>query len=189
MECFILDFIRNPESEPKFEATSGRKCYVWSCTLILSYHYCSNSTIGTSSASLPTMALATFHTWIRLSSAALQSTQGSFKFQLKSDIRFVWPPCINRLESMFSFKIQDNVDLILTVRVGHPPHLPAFALRRFDWDPKNICGGHNLHSPGWILQKDARPATWQNQHGRPGHVAWTVGFAGPKCQLNCPLSQ
>jgi len=51
--------------------------------------YGSNSSMGTSSASLPTIALATFQTWIKLSSAALQSTQGSLKFQLKSDIRFV----------------------------------------------------------------------------------------------------
>jgi hypothetical protein len=59
--------------------------------------HCSSSSIGTSSVSLPTIAFATFHTWTKLSSAALQSTQGSFKFQLKSEIRLVWPPCMNRL--------------------------------------------------------------------------------------------
>ena len=48
--------------------------------------HCSNSSIGTSSTSFPTIAFATFHTCIRLSSAALHKTQGSFIFQLKSDI-------------------------------------------------------------------------------------------------------
>lgn len=47
--------------------------------------------------SLPTIASATFHTCSRLSSAAEQSTQGSLRFQLKSDMRFVCPPCTNNL--------------------------------------------------------------------------------------------
>ena len=64
--------------------------------------HCSNSSIGTSSASLPTMAFATLQTWIRLSSAALHSTHGSFMFQLKSEIRLVWPPCMNNLVSDLS---------------------------------------------------------------------------------------
>ena len=60
----------------------------------------SNSSIGTSSASFPTIAFATFQTCIRLSSAALHSTHGSFMFQLKSAMRFVWPPCMKRLQNL-----------------------------------------------------------------------------------------
>ena len=68
------------------------------CKVSKTCYHCSNSSIGTSSASFPTIALATFHTWIKLSSAALHNTHGSFIFQLKSETRLVWPPCMNSLE-------------------------------------------------------------------------------------------
>ena len=93
------------------------------CHVQLYLLYCSNSSIGTSSASFPTIAFATFQTCMRLSSAALQSTHGSFKFQLKSDMRFVWPPCMKSLaycehRVSYCWVFEGK----LTTQEVHPPH-------------------------------------------------------------------
>ncbi len=93
--------------------------------------HCSSSSIGTSSASFPTMAFATFHTCIRLSSAALHKTQGSFMFQLKSAIRFVWPPCMKSLERIISIPFKSDSYLVLTTPAGHLLHLRGFVLHPY----------------------------------------------------------
>lgn len=64
--------------------------------------HASSSSVGTSSRSLPTIASATFHTCSKLSSAAEQSTHGSLRFQLKSEMRLVCPPCMKRLKKEVS---------------------------------------------------------------------------------------
>lgn len=89
-----------------------------SMLMTMCYHG-SNSSIGISSASFPTIAFATFHTWMRLSSAALHSTQGSFKFQLKSDMRLVWPPCMNNLVPAISLQMRTPLQCI-TYSSGGP---------------------------------------------------------------------
>lgn len=105
----------------------------------------SSSSMGISSISLLTMESATFQIWIRLSSAALQTTHGSFIFQLKSARWFVWPPCMNKLYQ-FS-KLITQIELRLTAQVVHPPgHLGAVLLPPC-WGPRKWFFDHSCHFP------------------------------------------
>lgn len=54
-----------------------------------------------------------------LSSAVLDSTQGSAGFQPKSEILFVWPPCMNCLQASDAVPKTTRVYFLPRARVGH----------------------------------------------------------------------
>lgn len=129
----------------------------WRQSSINSLNQGSSSSVGTSSKSLPTIASATFHTWSRLSSAAEQRTHGSFRFQLKSEMRLVCPPCWKRLHRKLvsNRRTTERMLVIHTALVGRLGHLQVSVPRLPYWDPRKRSYGHSLRWPEQLLRKDA----------------------------------
>jgi hypothetical protein len=93
-------------------------------------------------------------TWTWLSSAVAAMTQGSFWFQLKSEMRLVKPPCMKRLHPLAVSRCS-NILSALTVQGDHPPLLREFALCPRRPDPRSRYVDHCLSWQGCWHYEDA----------------------------------